>query len=137
MQHEKEQQAAQKEQQAAQKEQQVAQKEQQAAQNEQQVTRMTDIVSYQLERAVSGSSKLFRNSTPIRPVVEKLVAAIRKVYKEKNIEFLEEVSSADFPGDERDLMELLGNLLDNYCKYGHRKVRLVAVVVRGGVELEV
>ncbi|MFP6793352.1 MAG: ATP-binding protein, partial [Pseudomonadales bacterium] len=91
----------------------------------------------QLERAVSSSSKLFRNSTPIRPVVEKLVAAIRKVYKEKNIEFLEEVSPADFPGDERDLMELLGNLLDNACKYGLGKVRLVAVVVEGRVQLEV
>ena len=111
--------------------------EQVAAAMDQQVTRMTDIVSYQLERAVSSSSKLFRNSTPIRPVVEKLVAAIRKVYKEKNIEFLEEVSSADFPGDERDLTELLGNLLDNACKYGLGKVRLVAAVVEGRVQLAV
>jgi two-component system sensor histidine kinase PhoQ len=111
--------------------------EQVAAAMDQQVTRMTDIVSYQLERAVSSSSKLFRNSTPVRPVVEKLVAAIRKVYKEKNIEFLEEVSPADFPGDERDLMELLGNLLDNACKYGLGKVRLVAVVVEGRVQLVV
>ena len=108
-----------------------------AAAMDQQVTRMTEIVSYQLERAVSSSSKLFRNSTPIGPVIEKLVTAIRKVYKEKNIEFLEEVSDADFPGDERDLMELLGNLLDNACKYGLGKVRLVAGVVEGKVQLSV
>ena len=111
--------------------------EQVAAAMDQQVTRMTDIVSYQLERAVSSSSKLFRNSTQVRPVVEKLVAAIKKVYKDKNIEILEEVSPADFPGDERDLMELLGNLLDNACKYGQGKVKVVAVVDKGRVQLEV
>ena len=108
-----------------------------AAAMDQQVTRMIDIVSYQLERAVSTSSKLFRNSTPVRPVCEKLVAAIRKVYKDKDIEFVEEISPAYFPGDERDLMELLGNLLDNACKYGLGKVRLVAVVDEGRVQLEV
>jgi len=108
-----------------------------AAAMDQQVTRMTDIVSYQLERAVSTSSKLFRNSTPVRPVVEKLVAALRKVYKDKDIEFVEDISPADFQGDERDLMELLGNLLDNACKYGQGKVRLVAVVDEGRVQLEV
>ncbi len=103
----------------------------------QQVTRMTDIVSYQLERAVSSSSKLFRSSTPIRPVTAKLVTALTKVYKEKNVAFLQEVSDADFPGDERDLMELLGNLLDNACKYGQGKVRLAVAVVEGRVRLSV
>ena len=34
-------------------------------------------------------------------------------------------------------MELLGNLLDNACKYGLGKVRLVAAVVEGRVQLAV
>ncbi|MGV0036478.1 MAG: ATP-binding protein [Candidatus Azotimanducaceae bacterium WSBS_2022_MAG_OTU7] len=108
-----------------------------AAALDQQVTRMTDIVSYQLERAVSSSSKLFRSSTPIRPVTAKLMTALTKVYKEKNVAFLQEVSDVDFPGDERDLMELLGNLLDNACKYGQGKVRLAAEVAAGRVRLSV
>src|SRR5690606_3690572 len=31
-----------------------------------------------------------------------------------------------FLGDEADLMELIGNLLDNACKYGKRRVRISA-----------
>ena len=104
---------------------------------DQQVTRMTDIVSYQLERAVSSSSKLFRNTTPIKPVAEKLLAAVRQVYRGKDIEFLEEVADAEFSGDERDLMELLGNLLDNACKYGQGQVRLIAAVVDNQIQLTV
>ena len=108
-----------------------------AAAMDQQVTRMTDIVSYQLERAVSSSSKLFRNLTPVGPVIDKLVTTIKKVYQEKNIDFLKQVSLADFPGDERDLMELLGNLLDNACKYGSGRVKIIAVVVKDSVQLTV
>ena len=91
-----------------------------------QVDRMNEIVSYQLERAVVSSSTLLKQQVDIVPVLEKLTSAMRRVYLDKQLIIETQVSPASFPGDERDLLEILGNLLDNACKYGNRQVRLFA-----------
>jgi two-component system, OmpR family, sensor histidine kinase PhoQ len=49
---------------------------------------------------------------------------MRKVYRDKDLELEVEVDRAIFPGDERDVMELLGNLIDNACKYGRSKIKV-------------
>ena len=103
-----------------------AQKFSSSAEMDEQVDRMNEIISWQLERAVSRSSYLSRQSAAIGPVAEKLQEALARVYAGKKIDITEAVGEATFPGDERDLMEVLGNLLDNACKYGRGKVRLIA-----------
>jgi two-component system sensor histidine kinase PhoQ len=94
-----------------------------AALNEQ-VDRMNDIVGYQLERAVASSSALYRASVPVAPVVDKLVTALVRVYQDKGVVIEPDIQAESFAGDERDLYELLGNLLDNACKYGGGRVEL-------------
>ncbi len=94
-----------------------------AALNEQ-VDRMNDIVGYQLERAVASSSALYRASVPVAPVVDKLVTALARVYQDKGVVIDADIQAENFAGDERDLYELLGNLLDNACKYGGGRVGL-------------
>jgi two-component system sensor histidine kinase PhoQ len=91
-----------------------------------QVTRMSEIVSYQLERAVVSSSALVKTSTSIEAPIGKLVEALRQVYQEKALQIKAEIGPGIFPGDERDLLELLGNLLDNACKYGSSRAVLLA-----------
>ncbi len=91
---------------------------------DEQIARMDEIISYQLERAVIRSSKLVRKPIALRPLVQRLLLAIRKVYADKEIAINAEVADVRFSGDERDLMELLGNLLDNACKYGSSIVSL-------------
>ncbi|MFT7220243.1 MAG: two-component system sensor histidine kinase PhoQ [Candidatus Azotimanducaceae bacterium] len=91
-----------------------------------QVDRMNDIISYQLERAVGTSSSLLKVKVEIVPVLEKLTKAMRQVYLDKGVVIASNVEPAIFPGDERDLLEMLGNLLDNACKYGHQKIELFA-----------
>lgn len=91
---------------------------------EEQLGRMNQIVSYQLQRAVQSnrSSALVRQIL-VRPVVEKVLDALAKVYKDKSVSVVAQLDdNVLFYGDERDLLEVLGNVLDNAFKYGEGKV---------------
>jgi len=83
-----------------------------------QVERMDEIIEHQLQRAaVSGRAALAR-SVPLAPVLERLVRSLDKVYGDKRVEVsLDLDAQATFCGDEGDLTEVLGNLLDNAYKY--------------------
>jgi two-component system sensor histidine kinase PhoQ len=86
---------------------------------------MDEIVGYQLERAMSNASSLIKRSIAVLPVAERLVEAMRKVYPNVDVDLRADSGrAATFFGDERDLMELLGNLVDNACKYGRGRVVL-------------
>lgn len=102
---------------------------------DEQVARMDEIVSYQLQRAVSSSTNLLRKSVDVAPVVSKLIEAMKKVYLDKEIDFEISMDECSFFGDERDLMEMLGNLVDNACKYGRSRVRVSAGTKGDGVEI--
>jgi len=91
---------------------------------DEQIDRMNQIVAYQLERAVVRSSALIKNAIAIEPIVQKLVDAMNKVYADKHVDIAFDVTDQEFFGDERDLMEMLGNLIDNACKYGAGRVQL-------------
>ena len=92
---------------------------------EEQVRRMDQIVQYQLARAVRSQTNVIAHATPLAPLIQRITSALGKVYREKDVEvvlLLDE--TALFGADERDLMELLGNLLENAFKYGYSCVRV-------------
>ena len=89
-----------------------------------QVTRMDEIIGYQLERAVLDSSPLIKKSIMVRPIIDKLISAMSKVYADKQVEIELNYQDCTFFGDERDLMEVLGNIIDNAYKYGSHRVRI-------------
>ncbi len=88
-----------------------------------QLDAMDRIISYQLQRAMTTRIKPLTQPVAVRPIVERIVSALKKVYADKQIEF-----SIDIPSkyalriEADDLMELLGNLLENAAKYGHSQV---------------
>lgn len=99
-----------------------------------QLERMNQIVSYQLQRAVqsNGTTTLARQ-VPVAPAVTRILAALDKVYSVKAMRHDCTIQSdAVFPGDERDLLEILGNILDNAFKYGHSQVRITGSQIRTG-----
>ena len=58
-----------------------------------------------------------------------------KVYQDKDVDIESFVMDCAFFGDERDLIELLGNVLDNACKYGKGKVKLALNAPERGGDL--
>jgi two-component system, OmpR family, sensor histidine kinase PhoQ len=101
--------------------------EQRAALN-QEIDRMAQIVDRQLQRAAMiGGATLGQAAVPVAPVIAELRAAMRKVHARKDLIIEVDVAAdAGFVGDRRDLLELLGNLIDNACKWCRSTVRVQA-----------
>lgn len=94
-----------------------------------QVEHMSSIVSYQLQKAAASGSGALTAPVAIEPIAIKIVNTLNKVYAEKNVQCsVDVVTGTIFHGDAGDLMELLGNLLDNAYKWSTRRVQLHAAM---------
>jgi two-component system, OmpR family, sensor histidine kinase PhoQ len=95
---------------------------------EEQLAHMDQIISWQLKRAVkTNGARLLPRPVQVAPVLQRLLSALAKVYRDKQISLSTDIAEdALFYGEERDLMELCGNLLDNAFKYGNGRVEVRA-----------
>ena len=85
--------------------------------------RMNQIVSYQLQRAATMGGELMAKPIEFESLIQKTVSALRKVYQGKAIQIELKIEENHLIRmDESDLLEVLGNLIDNACKYGRRQV---------------
>lgn len=92
-----------------------------------QIERINDIVRYQLNRSVISSGQTLVRSCSVEPEVSKIVAALNKVHRQKGLKIESRVEpNTVFPGDAGDLLELVGNLADNACKWTQSKVVISA-----------
>lgn len=92
---------------------------------EKQVERMNDIVRFQLQRALASGSETFGKPVPVAPVIDDIAASLAKVYAGRSVAFEASVpDDAIFRGDRNELLEVLGNLLDNAYKWAHSRVRV-------------
>ncbi len=101
-----------------------------------QIDRMDNIVQYQLQRASTAGRSALAVPQPLRPTLERLVATLQKVYHQNGLKVelvLEE--GVKVRGDEGDLMELLGNLLDNAFKWAATTVRVSARSENRGLQI--
>jgi len=57
--------------------------------------------------------------------VDDLVDTLRRIYRARDLWFQQRIPpDSQFPGDRDDLLELLGNLLDNACQHARREIRV-------------
>ena len=90
--------------------------------------RMNQIVSYQLQKAAMVGGESMATPINLSKLLEKTVSALRKVYKNKGVAIeLRSNLTSQLRMDESDLLEILGNLIDNACKYGSQQVRIEAI----------
>jgi two-component system sensor histidine kinase PhoQ len=92
------------------------------------IDRMNGIIEHQLKRAAAtGGALLGAAPVDVAQVAAELRIALLKVYAGKDLALeLAVAPGAAFLGDRGDLTEMLGNLLDNACKWCRSHVRFGA-----------
>jgi two-component system sensor histidine kinase PhoQ len=97
---------------------------------ENEVERMAQIVAHQLKRAAAGGgATLGQAPLPVLPLVSDLRAAMLKVHSRKDLRIEIDVPpEPGFLGDSGDILELLGNLVDNACKWCRSRVLVSAAL---------
>jgi signal transduction histidine kinase len=97
-------------------------------------------VDYQLRRARAAAAvRVPGTKTPVAPVIDGLAKVMHKIYAERQLE-LKICPVADhvaFHGEEQDLQEMLGNLLDNACKWANHVIEVDAILNQGNVAITV
>jgi two-component system sensor histidine kinase PhoQ len=106
-----------------------------------QVQRMDSIVQYQLKRSVVQSSSAPAQRTGLVPVLEKILGAMEKVHRDRNIilsiEGRDSVAGIQVLMEETDLFEVLGNVVDNAYKYCDHQVRIVMRLAKASVRFSI
>jgi len=88
------------------------------------LTEMELLIRRQLERAARSTRRTLNQPVAVVPVLTRLANSLSRLYAGEGVVF--EVlgdEALTLRIDERDLMELCGNLLDNAAKYGGGRVR--------------
>jgi len=96
-------------------------------------------VDHYLSRARTyGTEKVLGSRSSVRSVTEDLVFVMRRIYQERNLEFdLLLLQDCWFRGEVQDLEEMLGNLMDNACKWAKSRVLVECATQDGRLHIKV
>ena len=93
---------------------------------------MRDQVNYHLDRARAAAlAGTLGTITEVEPVVAGLTRTFQKIYHDKRLAISASVPAAvRFRGERQDLEEMIGNLVDNACKWASLVVEVSADTAR-------
>lgn len=94
-----------------------------------QVRTMRRLIEHHLGRAaaVAGAGRTLGAGIAVRPVVEGLANALAKIFADRRPDIATDVAAdVVFRGHREDLEEILGNLMENACKWSRGQVRVSA-----------
>ena len=93
-----------------------------------QLDRMETTVTHQLSRASVSGPVVVGGSVNVHSLVERLRRALEQAYVDRGITLHNELpADLTIRADERDVMEMLGNLLENAFKYTRSRVEIRAL----------
>ena len=105
-----------------------------------QVGRMRRLIEHHLGRAaaVAGAGRSLGARIPLRPVAENIAGALAKVFADRRLVIdIDIAPDCAFRGHREDLEEILGNLMENACKWATGRVRVSAVDSGKGLVLSI
>ena len=87
---------------------------------------MRDQVAHHLERArIAARLTAVTTLTDVPPVIEALQRTMEKIHRDRDIEIEASIAGPlQFRGERQDLEEMVGNLVDNACKWARAKVHI-------------
>ena len=90
---------------------------------------MRDQVARQLERArLAARSTVVGTVVEVPPVITALARTMEKLHRERDIAIAVDVPDhARFRGEQQDLEEMVGNLVDNGCKWAKSRVAIEVI----------
>jgi signal transduction histidine kinase len=93
---------------------------------------MRDQITRHLERArLAARATVVGTVTEVGPVVTALARTMEKIHRARGIAIdIDAPQEARFRGERQDLEEMVGNLVDNACKWAQSRVNLEVVPVR-------
>jgi signal transduction histidine kinase len=97
-----------------------------AAKVREQAAVMRDQVQHHLERArIAARATVVGTVTEVAPVVTALARSMEKIHRDRGIAIdIEAAPAAKFLGEKQDLEEMVGNLVDNACKWAQSRVAI-------------
>jgi len=103
-----------------------------AAKVTEQVNIMRDQIARHLERArLAARLKVVGSVTDIIPIVTALTRTMEKIHQGRGIAIdLDAPAGVRFRGERQDLEEMVGNLVDNACKWAQMRVSIEVVAER-------
>ena len=104
-----------------------------------QVAAMGGSVEHHLSRArIAGTGDIIGARAAVKPLVEGLRRTVSQIYADRNVEIGIDIGDdLIFRGERQDLTEMLGNLMDNACKWASGRIHLSASVEKGILEVVV
>ncbi|MES5486494.1 sensor histidine kinase [Bradyrhizobium sp. INPA03-11B] len=93
---------------------------------------MRDQVAHHLERArIAARATIVSTITDVAPAIEALRRTMEKIHRDRDLSIEAKADpAARFRGERQDLEEMVGNLVDNACKWAASQVLIEVAVVR-------